>query len=118
MRSVYVYICIYVLYLIAFLCSGMFTLYVYYTSELSYAVACSHCMYIKPDTFSVQYHIRIVSILTPNTCLTFLLLSNDNKSASYLKCLFPANLRGFFKTIVVYCKTGRNHIININNIPS
>ena len=29
MRSEYVYICIYVLYLIVFLCSGMFTLYVY-----------------------------------------------------------------------------------------
>ena len=45
-------------------------------------------MYIKPEAFSVQYHIHIVSILTPNTTLKSVLVSNDDKIASYLECLF------------------------------
>ena len=60
----------------------------YYTSWLFCAVTWSHCMYIKPDTFSVQHHIHIVSMLTPNISLKYVLLSNVNKIASYLECLF------------------------------
>ena len=61
----------------------------------------AQCMYIILDSLSVQGHVHIVSVLTPNTSFQFVLLSYGDKIVSYLNLnvdflnKVPANLRVF-----------------------